>query len=153
MANSEEKRAWVRRVLRVETGGGGPAQKDAALVPGGTLAYRKALLAFAQAKTRVASQLSDLNDAIVQTLPAEADLADQVSADLTALNEEIADAVDAAMNATGGGDARTRALMEAYVERLESDPLIDHVDANPFVPVTIQATLKTALTAILGSMR
>ncbi len=146
---ADTKAEWILRVLGIDPRGGG----QAAAVPAGTVAYRRALLNFARAKTSVATQLGQLSAAIVGTLPEEAGLADAVATELAELNEEIADAVDEAMTAGGGPDARTRSLMQAYVDRLASDPLVEHVDANPFVRVDIQATLTGALDSILATMR
>jgi hypothetical protein len=147
---ADAKAQWTLRVLGIDPAGRGG---QAAAVPAGTVAYRRALLNFARAKTRVATQLDQLSAAIVGTLPEEAALADAVASELAELNEEIADAVDEAITAGGGPDARTRSLMQAYIDRLAGDPLVDHVDSNPFVPVDIQATLTGALDAILATMR
>jgi hypothetical protein len=68
------------------------------------------------------------------------------------MNEEIGDSIDEAMNAARNErepyTAQTKRLLDRYIAVLTSDELVSHVDANPFVPVQIAATLSAALTDI-----
>jgi hypothetical protein len=157
MANvTDAQDEWVRRVLRFETAATQATSTDELLVPKGTVAYRSALLGFAKAKSRVTDQLNALRAAIVVELPEEADLAKLLQFELSGLNAEIGDAVDDAINASGGdrqeAETKTRTLLEGYVARLANYPLVDHVDANPFVTVDIRRTLTTALNDIIAHM-
>jgi hypothetical protein len=151
--------AWVAKVLGVSVGS--QAEANAAGEPDaeameGLVAYRKALLAFGQAKSHVAAELSALRKAVSAELPAQAELADQVAAELEALNDELADAIDEAINTSRDArapyTAATKRLIDAYLKTISEDALMKHVDANPFVPVGISQTLTVALTNIREAM-
>src|SRR3954464_14187636 len=70
-------------------------------IPAGLIAYRQALLAYRGAKDSIAAKLTELRKAIPAAMPNEAELADSVAAQLGELNDELGDAIDAAMNAVG----------------------------------------------------
>jgi hypothetical protein len=151
MANDRSAReAWVTRVLGVSvTAAAAGAAADAA---SGLVAYRRALLDYARAKSVVAAQIQALCRAIPADLPDEADLAGQLAEELEAINDDIGDSIDEAMNAAQSErepyTVQTKRLLDRYIAELNSDKLVSHVDANPFVPVQIVATLSAALTEI-----
>ena len=154
MALSPEKiarRGWVEDMFGIQFSD--PEEfLDPGAPPKGIVAYRKALLEFGVARQLVARQIADLVKAIPAVLPDEADLAEAVAEEIEALNDVIGDAIDAAMNAAQNErapyTAATRKVIEGYLQRLASDPMVKHVDSNPFSPVSVAATLGAALTAI-----
>lgn len=141
---------WVTRVLGISVAAG--TEGAAAATPQGLVAYRRALLGYARAKSTVAAQIQALCRAIPQELPDEADLADQLADELEAMNEDIGESIDEAINTAQDErepyTARTKRLLDQYIAELKSDKLVGHVDANPFVPVQIAATLGAALAEI-----
>jgi hypothetical protein len=158
MAPGEDdtKRAWVERVLGV-TVPGAPGVDTAAAdaPPQGIVAYRKALLEYGAARQTVAAQIEALRKKIPETLPHEAELADEVADEISAMNEEIGDAIDEAINTArderASGIENVQSMIESWLAELDGDPLIQHVDANPFSPVTVSATLGTALRKIAAT--
>ena len=123
----------------------------------GVVAYRSALLAFKGAFTAVQSQLQALKSAIPARLPDEAELAEELEGELQAFNEELQDAVDAAMSAAKDDQAPvTKVLADtlaAYQEEIARHELIRHVDSNPFgVKVAVAQTLGDALREIVKTM-
>ncbi len=147
---ADAKDLWVRNVLGIDPRAALAAQNR---VKPGTVAYRKALLGFSKAKAQVWSQFDQFTSALAKELPEEATLAKQVSDQLAKLNNEIGAVVDHALNASGGADDKVRSKIEAYAARLAGDPLIEHLDDNPFVSLSIKSTLSGALQDILGSAR
>lgn len=123
----------------------------------GLVKYRAALLQFAQAKDAVKHQLRGLQSAIVAKLPHEAEFAHSLTAELDSLNNEVAAAVDEAMNgAENEASPATDAIklkIRKYQTELASNKLIERADSNPFgASVTIAKTLGAALTRIREAM-
>jgi hypothetical protein len=150
---------WVERFLGMTLEEAHPEVASGDIAPemvSGLVAYRKALLAFGQAKAQVTAQLAKLRQAIPAAVPEESELADQVADQIEGLTEALGDAVDAAINTAN--DARapyneaTKRLIDDYLKVLAEDELISHVDRNPFAPTTIAASLSAALTGIRQRM-
>lgn len=150
MPINEEQAAWLSDRLGVAARSGGSVP----LV--GIVAYRKALLGFETARKIVAGQIAALEKAIPETLPDEAELARSVAARLAEFTDEIGDAIDAAINAAKSErepyNDTTRQMIASYLQELEADPLVQHVDTNPFHPVDMRDTLGAALGAIATHM-
>jgi aminopeptidase N len=150
------RQEWVSRVLGFHARAGGAATTDETAPLQGTVAYRKALLAFAAARADASAQLAALRREIEATLPEEAELAARVAAAINAQCDEIGDAVDAALNAASSERAELNAAAQRrlteFADEIEADPLIDHVDANPFVVTEVRATLTKALAHIVDTM-
>jgi hypothetical protein len=133
----------------VKTAAGAPYQ--------GIVKYRQALLGFAQAKSEVKAQIGALKSAILKIGPQEADFADDLAAELEELNDELADAVDEAMQASENeASPATDAVklkIRKYLTELASNPLVQKVESNPLgVKVTIGKTLGGALARIKDAM-
>lgn len=156
----DARSAWIERVLGVQLSpksGSVDEAETVATVEGlrtGLVAYRRALLEFGSAKKRVAAEIGALADAIASTLPDEAELARDLSEHLADLNDQIGDSVDAAMstaeNDRAPANKRATDMMQSYLVELARNPLVKHVDANPFVPVQVAATLGGALRKIIA---
>ncbi len=150
MPINEEQAAWLSDRLGVVV------RSDGSAPPVGIVAYRKALLGFEAARKAVGGQIAALEKAIPATLPDEAELARAVAARLAEFTDEIGDAIDAAINAAQSErepyNDTTRQIIASYLDELDDDPLVKHVDANPFHPVAMRATLGAALGAIVTHM-
>ena len=152
---SETPDDWVARVLGISASVSHrpPSQADAddTIAPG-LVAYRRALLEFGQSKSLIASRLETLRKAIPASLPEEADLAEEIAAELGSVNDELGDAIDEAINAARDSRApyteTIRKHIDYYISFLQTDELVQHVDRNTFVPVDMAATLTSALSKI-----
>jgi hypothetical protein len=132
--------------------------KDAGGTPHpGIVKYRGALLQFAQAKSTVQAQIAGLRSAMAKQFPGEADFASGLAAELNELNDELAAAVDEAMNAARDEAAPAtdaiRSKIRKYMAEVAASPVVQKVDSNPLgVPVTIGKTLGEALGRIRDAM-
>jgi len=123
----------------------------------GIVAYRKSLVEFAHAKTAVTAQVDALRKVIPTHLRGEQALADAIAKELNELNTEIGDAIDAAMKASENvASPLTDAIkmkLQKYLTEVQSNPLVKHVDANPFgVNVSVEETLTAALRNVRAAM-
>jgi hypothetical protein len=133
-----------------------PPAQAAAPVPG-IVKYRRALVEFAQAKTVMQGQITNLRSAILKAAPHEVSVADDLAKQLSRLNSELAAAVDeaikAAENEASPATDAVKSKIQKYIAQLASNPLVKKADANPLgVPVTIQKTLGEALGRIREAM-
>lgn len=151
MTDVAARNAWVQRVLGVTAGAEDPAPQVRSLV-----AYRKALLGFEQARKAVDGQIEALRKALITTMPHEAALAARLAEDLAALNEGVGDAIDDAMSSAQddrpSANAEAVEELKAYIAELARNPLVRHVDANPFVPTGVVATLTAALDQVVATV-
>lgn len=126
-----------------------------------TVTYAKSRLAWLAARKKVESEIDKLRGEIVNTYnnmdgivdKLEASYRDRVAPVLVALDESLADKLDAATNATdstvrAGLVAEAKAIMQRYQSYLSSEPLIKDLDDNPFVPLAIQQTVSATLAAL-----
>ena len=133
-----------------------PGAGDGEAYPG-LVAYRKSLLGLRQAVGTVERQIAQLVAAIPTQLPDEVDLAEELADSLRDSTEALYDLVDEAMGAADDPDTRSsrelRAMLEGLIAEVGSDPVIQHVDANPFgVALSISTTLGKALESVRATM-
>jgi len=137
-------------------------QKAPAAAPTGTgvVAYAKSRLAWLAARKKVESDIETLRQRIAETFKDDA-VAPQIDTSyktrvapvLAALDESLADTLDAATNATDPAAraklvAEAKAIMQKYAQYLTSEPLIKDLDENPFVPLSIRATVGGTISAL-----
>jgi hypothetical protein len=160
--NLAARRAWVQRVLGVNLPDAtfteaqidqvGSAQPKI----GQLVAYRQALLSYETARRNVHAQIELLSATIATTLPAEAEFADMLAIALADLNERVGDAVDRAMSAVGDGRAAANkaaaGTMRDAMTEINGNPLVRHVDGNPFVATSIADTLNKALGDLIATI-
>jgi hypothetical protein len=119
----------------------------------GTVTYAKSRLAWLAARKKVESDIETLRQRIIETFKDDA-IAPQLDTSyktkvapvLATLDESLADTLDDATNAT---DPAKRAelvkaakdIMQKYAQYLTSEPLIKDLDENPFLPLSIRATV------------
>ena len=119
--------------------------------------YRKALLAWDAAKKAARSQLTGLKSTIAGKSPLLASSAEVLDGVMNRLDEELEDAINAAMNAEGLGlrareHARAGELARAYLMSVNFDPIFTAVDRNPIQPISLRATLGAALTQVVAAL-
>jgi hypothetical protein len=126
----------------------------------GPVVYAKSRLAWLATRKRLESDISRLESEIVATYEDEGvgqDLASAyatwVGPMLSALDDRLANALDAAANATNAvertklvADAKT--LIAQYTAFLNSDPRIAELDDNPFLPLAIRSTVGGTLSTL-----
>jgi hypothetical protein len=130
----------------------------------GAVAYAKSRLAWIAARKKMESEVEKLRAEILtyyKDADMEGALADayskRVGPMLEALDEELADKLDEATNATDP-DARAKLVTEAkaaiarYQSFLSQDKSIAALDQNPFVPLAIQQTMTVTLAALSASV-
>ena len=115
------------------------------------------MLAFRQAASVVDGRIISLKAAIPARLPDETQLANALAEFLGEYNEALLDAVDEAMNvADNPGSPVTQMVVDQlrdYAAEVVVNPLIRHVDKNPFgVSMNVGKTLGDALAAIRAAM-
>ena len=120
-------------------------------------AYRTTLLEFDTAKKAVFARIDSLKSRIPSELPDEADFAGRLAEELHDLMDDIDDAVIDALNASKDEAEPVTAAVKSKIEHamtvLRSNPLIKHVDSNPFgVNMAIESTLGAALTQVAKTM-
>ena len=123
----------------------------------GLVKYRTALVQFAQAKSKVQGQIRGLQAALIKRWPAEARFAKDMAEEIEELNQELQDAVDEAMKASGNQASPATDAVKLKIRKclteLAGNPLIAEADSNPLgVPVTIRQTLGEALGRIRDAM-
>jgi len=120
----------------------------------GIVAYRTSLIELRRAVASAEGRIAALVKAIPSALPDEADLAESLAESMRESSQELLDLVDDAMNASDNKDTPiTRALrarLDALIAQVATDPVIKHVDSNPFgVSTDIGTTLGDALKGVL----
>jgi hypothetical protein len=141
------------------TNGAAPPVADAGAATG-AVAYGKSRLAWLAARQKVIGDIEKLKAEIVATYEEDGigpDLASSyaktVQPVIDAFDVELADKLDAAVNATDPAQRgelvkEARSLMERYQKFLDGEPLIGDLDDNPFIPLSIHATISATLAAL-----
>ncbi|HEX5325935.1 MAG TPA: hypothetical protein VFW75_04640 [Acetobacteraceae bacterium] len=124
---------------------------------GQLVAYRKLLLVWDAAKKQAQGQIDGLKTAIGRASPALAKSADILDGVMGRLNQGLADAIDAALNASGTSErarehARAAELARSYLMIVNFDPVFQLVDRNPVTPLTLRATLGDALKQLVAAL-
>ncbi len=121
-------------------------------------------LAWVDTKKRVEADVEKLRAALAQTY-ADAPYGKEIDAKfrtvvapvLATFDDRLTEALDDLMNEADEikrtqAIAGARAVMKDYLSFAMSDKLIGDLDANPFVPLTIRATVTTTLAALAKTM-
>lgn len=154
LAAAAAKLQELRRAIADKQG------KPAGPAEAGPVAYGKARLAWLAARGKMVSDIEKLRGEIVATYAADG-LASQlqqayttrVSPLMAELDEELADKLDAATNATdpvarGKLVQEARAAIDRYTRFLASETLFNDLDDNPFVKLGIRQTIGGTLAAL-----
>jgi hypothetical protein len=151
-ANDLAKASQGIEALRRALGEAMDAAKLKAAGPG-VVAYAKSRLAWIAARKKMESDIDALRVKIVETFKDDA-IAPQIETNYRAkvapvlerLDASLADKLDEATNATDPA-ARAKLVAEAksklsfYAKYLAAEPLLKDLDENPFLPLTIRATI------------
>jgi hypothetical protein len=134
----------------------GETEEDELPIPG-LVEYRKKLLAFEDARSRVDSQMEQLVAAIPKTLPEETDLADALAEEIEEELDEVQALIDEAINTANNDRSPVEADLKDQIRKalqvLQSSKLVEHVENNKFeVSVQIRKILGDALEGILAAI-
>jgi hypothetical protein len=120
---------------------------------GGAVTYAKSRLAWLAARKKIESDIETLRQRIIdafkdQPIAPQLDTSyrTKVAPVLAALDESLADVLDDATNETDAAKrtklvADAKGIMAKYAQFLTSEPLIKDLDENPFLPLSIRATV------------
>lgn len=160
MSGSDNKGAWVKRVLGIEIGRGTRVEEAGREIAAGmgdlTMAFRKARLGWGTARGKARAGIASLRDGLREALSGDPEFPamDQHIATLddiiAGLDGRLEDTLDAAMNATDPAkrqDLKQQAvdLVEDYRRFVEGHPVLRKIDDNPFMPSPVFATLSAEL--------
>lgn len=124
----------------------------ASMLPPSNVNFQKLRLRWMDAKKTAGSDISSLRAALLAEFddPESTRSADRLDEVLASFNEGLADTLDQFNNAEKG-DVRSgfkteaRKIVTDYIGFLESSPLVNHVENNPFVSVPLRVTLTQPL--------
>jgi hypothetical protein len=144
----------VRTVLSTLRGDAG---RPAAPVDGRLVAYRRLLLEWEQARKSAATQVAGFRDRIAREFPVLAQPAQMLDKVMLRFNQELGDAIDAAINAQDGTQrdqlsAVAAGIARRYLLTVGTDPLFNHVDANPIAPLNVRQTLGAPLARLVKTL-
>jgi hypothetical protein len=125
--------------------------------------YRISLLNWENAKKKVRSELQKLETAILTDFANEPKFTEiknslkKLEDVLAGFDERLRDELDEALNAQPAArpdlHKQALAILDEYLNYVKTDPFIDAVDSNPFVPVSVRDPLEKTLNGIAGQLR
>lgn len=126
----------------------------------GVVTFRKAMLLWEATRGKVKQDINDLRNTILQHFPERTAAADRLEEIIVSLDTRLSDRIDDYINTESRED---RVLLHAgiletiadYQERLDDGPLsqlINHVDANPFMPLSIRSSIESALSRLTNEL-
>jgi hypothetical protein len=137
-----------------------PAAAPAKPPEGAKVTYAKSRLAWLAARKKMESEIEKLRGEIVASFQEDGEgpeldklYRDRVAPVLQGLDESLADKLDEAANAADPAQhqkllGEAKAIIKRYTDFLAAEPLIADLDDNPFVPLSINATMSATLTAL-----
>ena len=163
---TSEQNAWVHRVLGLDPAA--PPAGASAAAPAAAASdavYAKSRAAWIATRAKVESDIAKVQAALASAYQGhgaaehlDKTFQTRVEAMLNVLDHSLAEKLDEVNKATAPGQRaqlvqQARAIMQRYEDYVAKEPLIAKLDANPFVPVTIQKTLTSTLTALSTALR
>lgn len=127
------------------------------------IVYTQSRLAWGATRKKIQAELLKLEKAILDTYKDNEGLAEvakgvrKLDSVLAKFDEKLEDKLDAALNATDPAEKlrwheEAREVIATYQGYLKDDPIVRELDANPFVPITVQATLTTTLSTLASKI-
>lgn len=145
---------------RAEGGSEGGGSKS---VSAPKIVYTQSRLAWGATRKKVGAELAKLEKVILDTYKDHRALADvakgvrKLDTVLQKFDQSLEDKLDAALNATDEEEKlrwheEAREVIATYQGYLKSDPIVRELDNNPFVPISVQATLTTTLSTLASKI-
>lgn len=127
------------------------------------IVYTQTRLAWLASRKKIQAELLKLESAILASyaghavLPALTQGVRKLDKVLEVFDESLADALDGALNATDPDEKKrfhdeARALIVRYEGFLKTDPVVQELDTNPFVPIAVQSTLTGTLSVLASKI-
>lgn len=140
-----------------------PAAGTGAKTIAPAIVYTQTRLAWGATRKKIQAELQKLEKAILESYQGNAVLPQvtqgvrKLDGVLAMFDESLNDTLDSALNATDpaakqGFHDEARAIIARYQGFLASDPIVKELDANPFVPITVQATLTSTLSTLASKI-
>jgi hypothetical protein len=141
-----------------------PTPETGAPKPGAAVTYAKSRLAWIAARQKVSAEIAKLRAQLLTEYkedPRSVEILDAYDTRagnvLGGFDEKLADKLDEATNAEDAAlrtklVAEAKALIATYQQFLDGEKLIADFDENPFVPLTIRATMGATLTALSAAI-
>lgn len=156
----------LEQLLAAPAGTAAAAAPAAAAQPPRQLApavvYTQSRLAWGATRKKVQAELQKLEQAIVAEyqgieVPELSKGVRKLDTVLELFDESLQDALDDALNAADPAAKaqhhdRARDIIARYRGYLDSDPLVQELDGNPFVPVAVRATLSASLQTLASKI-
>ena len=156
-----EQDAWLRSVLGIKLRGAGEAAGSPA-GEHGRVAFARARLAWEGAKKQAASDLASLRQAVEGDANEEnaaifATAVRQLEQVMAHFQEGLGDTLDDLLNADDPGrvaalKARSRQIVDRYLALIGSDPVLAHLEHNPYMAAPVAATLRSPLENIRAQL-
>lgn len=126
--------------------------KLASMLPPSNVNFQKLRLRWMDAKKVAGSDISSLRTVLLAEFddPESTRSADRLDEVLESFNDGLADTLDQFNNSEQGGirtgfKTKAREIVTDYIGFLESSPLVNHVENNPFISVPLRVTLTQPL--------
>lgn len=121
----------------------------------GAVNYAKARLAWLAARKKAQGEIERLRQAIRSAFAPGATSDDAADDELSS---DDAEALDDALNAAEDDrrlalNRQAQAQIADFLGDVESEPLLLNLDDNPFLPVTVQATLQATLRTLAATLK
>jgi len=127
------------------------------------IVYAQTRLVWVATRAKVQKDLKLLEDTILghykgqPTLPEVVQAVRKLDGVLALFDESLIDRLDQALQAKDPAakaalHQEARAVISRYQEFLATDPLVQELDGNPFVPIAVQATLSKTLTTLAAKI-
>jgi hypothetical protein len=164
LAAASDTIGQLEAAMQAPTGPQAARQPDAEPTKG-AVSYAKARLAWSSARKQMEGDLEKLRQQLLEFYGETDILADinrnytnRVEPILNQMDESLCDVLDDASNATDANKraelvGQARALIGRYQAFMGSEPMFKELDGNPFVPLSISATMTKTLTALSAALR
>lgn len=143
-----------------------PAPSTAPTGPGKVapaVVYTQTRLVWGATRSKIQSELQKLEQAILAHYQDQAALPEIVQSVrkldgvLALFDESLSDALDQALNATEPSAKQqfhdeARAIIARYQRYLSTDPVVQELDSNPFVPIAVQSSLSVSLSTLAAKI-
>lgn len=160
-----EAAAKLIQMLETQVKTKGPTEEPSAKPQVGRFVnHARSRIAWQKVRQKVQADLDTLEKAILAYCKTQPDLntdaagkVRKLDAILTTLDESLSDTLDQALNAPDDRQRlalheQSRKVLARYIQFVSSDPLLEGVDQNPFVPLKTREFLTSSLQALDKSL-
>lgn len=148
--------------------GSAPTPQPQSPAPGGSriapaIVYTQTRLVWGATRSKIQGELKKLEQAILDHYQGQAAMPQitqsvrKLDGVLALFDESLSDALDNALNAEDAAKKQhwhdeARAIIARYQTYLATDPIVQELDDNPFVPIAVQSTLSGSLATLAAKI-